>query len=782
MKIITLALLIPNLALAQLVIPAARWTTQRWDAQWIAPQDSYREFGVFHFRKSFTLAEKPASFIVHISADNRYRLFVNGKYVNEGPQLGDLRHWHFESLDIAGFLQTGNNVLAVQVVNFGELTPVNIMSRQTGLIVQGEGKVEAVVNSNNSWKCVRDNAFSPIAFRPGQPEVFYQYYVACSLEKLQASQFPWGWAEPDYNDKNWDSPRVIQSGAPFLSYGAGDERWELTPRNIPLMERIYQPLSLLRRAEGMAAAEGELRFPLSIPPKRQISLLFDQRQLTTAFPEFILSKGKGSEIKVTYAEAVFNDMKNKGHRDSIQGKTIHGVYDIVVADGGEKRMFTALSYRCFRYVQLDITTEEEPLVIEKLGSWFTAYPFQKNATFSSSDPGLAKVFDVGWHTARLCAYDTYMDCPYWERLQYIGDTRIQALVSYYNSGDDRLARNALEQFEWSMEYDGLTYSRYPSSLQQFIPNYSLVWVTMVYDYFMYRHDPDFVKSFLPGMRRVLEHFERYVAANGMMKLQPYWDFLDHTFNSKKIAEGGATNTLASNSLYYAYTLDMAAEMFDYFKDAAQSQKYAALSHQLKDAVKKNCWDEGKKMFADVPEKNHFSMHSNILAVLCGMVPAGEQAGLLKRIVEDTSLTRTTIYFDFYLARAMNRAGAGDQFYNLLGSWKDLVKLGLTTFPEGGERSECHAWSAGPNFEMLATFCGIESAAPGFEKVKINPQFGSLTKVEGTVPHWAGPLTVSFQRAGTKLSGRVILPKGTSGQLLWNQKTLPLREGENKIEL
>ena len=153
-----------------------------------------------------------------------------------------------------------------------------------------------------------------------------------------------------------------------------------------------------------------------------------------------------------------------------------------------------------------------------------------------------------------------------------------------------------------------------------------------------------------------------------------------------------------------------------------------------------------------------------------------------KISDDQSITKTTLYFDFYLGRAMSKAGAGDQYYDLLDKWKDLLKLGLTTFPEGVDRSECHAWSASPDFEMLATFCGIESDAPGFEKVLIRPQLQSLSKVQGSIPHWAGNLEVIFEKKGEGLSGKVILPKGITGKLVWNLKTMELREGENNIRL
>jgi len=92
---------------------------------------------------------------------------------------------------------------------------------------------------------------------------------------------------------------------------------------------------------------------------------------------------------------------------------------------------------------LTIETKEDPLIVEDFFGTFMGYPFQLNARFESDNKELQKVLDIGWRAARLCAIETYMDCPYYEQLQYIRDARIQAMVSIYNSGDDRLVRNAL---------------------------------------------------------------------------------------------------------------------------------------------------------------------------------------------------------------------------------------------------------------------------------------------------------------------------------------------------
>lgn len=92
---------------------------------------------MYRFRKTIDLKEKPSHFVVHVSADNRYRLFVNGRPVSRGPARSDTWHWNFESLDLAPFLQKGKNILAAVVWNGGENAPYAQMTFQTGFLLAG---------------------------------------------------------------------------------------------------------------------------------------------------------------------------------------------------------------------------------------------------------------------------------------------------------------------------------------------------------------------------------------------------------------------------------------------------------------------------------------------------------------------------------------------------------------------------------------------------------------------------------------------------------------------
>src|SRR5690348_16587299 len=133
-----------------------------WNAHWIdAPNTNPHGYGVYHFRKDFLFNAKPQHCIIHVSADNRYKLYVNDSLVSFGPAKGDLYHWNFETVDIAPQLKQGKNIIAAVVWNFGEEKPVWQVSYQTAFILQGDTKAEEIVNTDDSWKCFRDTAYSP---------------------------------------------------------------------------------------------------------------------------------------------------------------------------------------------------------------------------------------------------------------------------------------------------------------------------------------------------------------------------------------------------------------------------------------------------------------------------------------------------------------------------------------------------------------------------------------------------------------------------------------------
>jgi hypothetical protein len=442
---------------------------------------------------------------------------------------------------------------------------------------------------------------------------------------------------------------------------------------------------------------------------------------------------------------------------------------------------------------MEIETGSDPLQINSFSSEFTAYPLKENAVFESDQPDLKKIWNVGWRTARLCANETYFDCPYYEQLQYIGDTRIQALISLYVSGDDRLVRNAILNLNESQFYEGLTRSRYPSANPQIIPPFSLYWVDMVNDYWTLRDDPEFIKSFLPGIESVLGWFTKRIdKETGMLGKVEYWNFVDWAtewaWNNESgiggVPAGGMKDGNSSIlSMQFAYAAQRAADLFRYYGQSDKADKYSEIANQLTKAVYEKCWDEPHGYLADTPAKKEFSMHAQIFGVLTNTVPEVDQKAFVQRFMNDTNLIQPTIYFRFYLTQALKKTGLADLYLETLGLWNAMLQKGLTTFAENPDpaRSDCHAWSASPDYDFLATVAGIRPGSPGFKMVDLEPALGKLRFIRGQMPHPAGMISFNLKRVGKEgISGEIILPEGLTGTFRWNGKSISLK-GKTNIE-
>jgi alpha-L-rhamnosidase len=768
-----------------------------WASSWIScPNAPLHEYGVYHFRKTFDLTEKRDSFVVHISADNRYKFYVNGKEVCKGPARSDLQNWMYETVDIAPYLKQGKNVLAALVWNQGEYRPFAQHSAMTALVVQGNDRfTEGVVNTNKSWKVVKDTAISPYSM-DNMAKLGSFLVVGCG-DKINAKAYPWGWETVDFDDANWLAARELQRPLP-VGCGSGAE-WHLTPRTIPFFSETEQRFQAIRRFSSdkkILLDSNLLRGgkPVTIPANSSLKILIDQSFLSVGYPILKVSGGKDASIQIEYAEALVDKKNEKGNRNAVESKEIKGYTDLFLPDGSADRTFTTLWIRTFRYVELDIKTTDNPLIINDFYNLVSTYPLEEKASFSSNDPQLSDIWNVGWRTARLCAGETYFDCPYYEQLQYVGDTRIQALISMYVSGDDRLVRKALTDLHHSMTPEGLTQSRYPSFQQQMIPPFSLYWVCMVHDYWSLRKDDAFLKQFLPAVQQVLGWYESHIdSSKTMLGGMPWWNFVDWAKPwswDEKIYMGGMPEGVrdgnsATLTLQYVYTLRQIAPVLEYFSKKNEAIHCLKIANQLANSTYDKCFNVQKGLMADTPEKRFYSQHASIMAILAEAIPKYREPEVIEHILKDTSLIQATFYYRFYLTQALKKTGKADLYYAQLAPWRDMLKTGLTTFAENPEptRSDCHAWSASPNYDLLATVCGIMPSKAGFSTVIIKPALGELTEVHGKMPHPLGMIEVVFQQKNkTGIVGEIILPKGLSGTLIWHGREIVLSEGLQMVDL
>ena len=355
-----LALLLTNIVLTSFAKDVV------WRAQWIMhPTLQPQAHAVVLFRKNFELASRPQKFVVHVSADNHYRLFVNGKYILRGPARGDISHWFYETVDLAQYLQAGKNTLAAEVINWGPKRSFTYFSQMTSFILQGESKDEKIVNtSEGSWKCIENKAYSPkiVEWMTDRSTIDFGLYVGNPTDSIRADRYPWGWQNIDYNDQQWlqakwgdvSGGRDKQSTGGIL-FGGGKL---LVPRKSGILKESIVPFTTIRRVTGIEKNENFIheKGSITIPANSKVSILIDQSYETIGYPEMVVSGGKDSWIQAMYAEnMIVKNHAPKGNRDEIEGKKVVGIKDVFVPDGGKNRLFKPTYLRPFRYIHSSIS-------------------------------------------------------------------------------------------------------------------------------------------------------------------------------------------------------------------------------------------------------------------------------------------------------------------------------------------------------------------------------------------------------------------------------------------
>lgn len=757
----------------------------QWDAEWIAvPEAPENDAGLYLFRKTVDLESIPQEFQVHVSADNKYKLYVNEELVALGPAVGDLENWNYDTIDLSPHLETGENVLSAEVWNDGELRPINQFSYRTGFLVQGTTEETKVLNTNDTWKAIEDHSYTPTR----QNDNVRGYFASVPGERIDMAKKVKGWNKTTFNDNNWENAEVVSVASPNSMGMVSSDGWNLKASIVPQMEMTKQRLATTRRTEGVSVPSSfpSEKAPVTIPANTTSKILLDQSVLTNAYPTLIFSEGEGAEIVITYAESLFDEEGVKGNRDVIEGKSIIGFKDRIFSDGSTDQQFTSLSWRTFRYLEIEVQTEDEPLVIEDIYGTFTGYPFEMNAELQTTTGEMNEIMDIGWRTARLCAVDIYMDTPYYERLQYIGDTRIQMMISYYNSGDDRLAKNAINLFDNSRQPDGYTLSRYPDIIDQVILPYSLWHVSVLYDYLMYGKDKDFVEGRLLGTRQILNYFISFIHEDGSVKNVPGWNFTDWVPDWRSgIAPSADDGSSSLIDLQMLYALQSGVALEQHEGSVEFAELYDKFANDLKDTIQDKYWVESRNLYADTPQKDTFSQHANSLAILTGLVEGEEARDIAESMLTDTTLAPASIYFKYYLHLALTEAGLGDDYLEWLDIWRKNIDLGLTTWAEISQvetaRSDSHAWGSSPNIEFFRIILGIKSDAPYFSEVKIEPNLGDIEEIGGKIPHPEGNISVDYSNTESGLIAEIDLPENISGTFIWQNQSYVLSGGENIIE-
>src|SRR5690554_284781 len=171
------------------------------------------------FRKTFTLSELPNQAVLELTADDYYKLYMNGKFVTQGPAQGYPFHYYYNRLDILPYLQEGDNVVAVHVYYHGSVNrSYNSGDLRQGMIAELQWDDEVQIISDHSWHTTESSAY-------GQGAAIG--YETQYLEMIDSRLVHKGWTLPGYDDSDWgwavpapstDYTLVLQPTPPLSVY------------------------------------------------------------------------------------------------------------------------------------------------------------------------------------------------------------------------------------------------------------------------------------------------------------------------------------------------------------------------------------------------------------------------------------------------------------------------------------------------------------------------------------------------------------------------------------
>jgi len=700
---------------------------QKTFTTWIEGHSPAKKYKAL-FRKTFELAGIPSSAILCITADVSFRAFLNGKFICKGPaNIGSdyedhvpPGHWFFTTHGVKSHLQTGKNVLAVEVYAF-DLALSETTSGKGKLICDLDAGInQTILSTDSSWKCHLDTCFS------GTKEGL-TYDAGDEIS---------GWQSQDFNDSDWPTGSIIMDAKKNF----------LINSQIPVT--IQHSVDAAKIWEN--TADKQITKTGSTPFHRELHdecFTLDFGRNIPAYYSFSLTAHRGDTLTIHPREK----------------SAVNRPFVYICKEG--KNRFTTPQLNVFRYLSIEVSSDKG-LKIESLQATYSSYPVSYRGSFSCSDTFYTLLWDISRWTTQMCMQDLYLDSPrHQEPLACTGDYLIESLSNYYAFADPWLARQDLIKTAKMLQ---------KNKYNMFHTSYALLWVQMLYNYFMYTGDGVLVTELLPQVNKLNDRFAGYLDEDFILSQAPDYMFMDWI----KIDEFNAHHPpavigMGYLSAFYYQSLMIAASLNEMNDNKLKCEENLQLAAKIRNGINQSLWDGNKGIYKDgIPFKSRikphvwlpadedivtYSPHMNTLAVLYDIAPSDKQAAIMNYVVQQQDIELQP-YFMYFVLAALDHIGQFDsrgliflnkwemgidqETYTLKENWQDKTEFGYA-----GDFS--HAWGGSPLYFMSAIILGITPGKPGYKEIHFVPYVSDhLTWAKGSVPLTDGrQAAVSWQRRG-----------------------------------
>ncbi len=673
------------------------------------------------FRKEFAFADK-----VKISANCRYKLYVNGVFVQEGPQKGTRETAFVDFAGLETYLCGSENVAAVEVLYYPEAASLrndSLYYSPFPCLYFEDLSEKKELDGKSGWKYFKA-AHIEITGEAFNPAPIHGSEVVTGDGRLK------GWMQKGYDACGWKDVRaynLFEVNKPVAPFHMED-------RTIPAMAHEacrfsevvciretsgWEENSLKEQWEKLLRGEESLEIPADTTWTVEISA----GEEMCGYPSLRMAGGKDAEIKILYAECYAKPQSKvmtpmgerelpplKGDRTDYTNGTLLGTEDrYTVAGYGTKEgaeTYEPYLFRTFRYICVQITTRSQGLSVLGYDYLSTGYPLEVKHHPVSDKELYNRIWNISLRTLKRCMHETYVDCPFYEQLQYAMDSRAEILFTYEVSEDDRLARACMEAFRKTQREDGILQASAPATEVNVIPGFSIFYILMVHDHMTYFKDRELVKNHLGCVDQILDFFDRSLTEKGLvgrvggaLYRHKYWSFIDWcpewgNTAGVPMAVNEGDGSLTMESLLYLYGLKKAAELAEFIGRGGVADEYRERSRVLEKAILDHCIGKNG-LLQDGPGVEMYSTHCQVWAVLNELIPDSQGKENIKNTYGVSGIPQCSVSMSFYLLLALDKLDMLEEAEGMWDMWKTMLDNQMTTCVENftDQRSDCHAWGA-----------------------------------------------------------------------------------------
>ena len=743
---------------------------------WTAEPISTPGFLHAGFRKSFDLANPPASAKIHLFAYTRYQLFINGEYVGRGPNRFESLHPEFDTWDVAKQLRPGRNAIAVLVQRdwTGEnpKSTSQTLSRMrlhapgftARLEIQDDKGTETIIQTDTSWRAFREpTRLSPIG----------RYYASIP-DHIDAGQSPADWTTAVDDDSKL--PLAVKLDTSDL------KTWpEPNPRSIPLLRETEIPFTL-----EPASQDGVI---LLTPGTEFIARC---QRISQAYWVLDLDAEADSKLIVT----------------PLLPENNKGTPSIYTCRAGKQRW---IGGDTFAFNALSIRLESGRASVRVARLVEVLYPFERVGSFSSNDPNLNRIWQLAARSLEVLSEDAYTDCGDRERSEWMDcdppmydATRVMMTGPAENGGrvwsDPRLFANMLRRVAYTQDPDGMLKARTCSELTDIhtrMEDRACDWVDGLRKYYEASGDKDLIRELWPYCERLLQWFESRHTERGLVRARE-WIAWDNPM-------AYATCEGAANNAFIQRAFSDAAWLSQEIGNATAAAKWHKAADQLKSDFNQRLWNETAGAYGAaigplevLPNDRMFkksinlksingltepTLHANLFAMDRGLVPPERRARVVSWILAHESQIRQIManHFYFKLLYSLDEPRYDQIVLNRIrDGWKKMIDSPWQTTWEGttGGGSKMHCYGIVPAYTLSTYVLGVRRTDPVLEeKLLIEPHLGDLTEASGTVVTEFGPVAVSWKKAGAQWQFEIETPEPVATTL-----ALPIPTGQHAVLL